>query len=288
MSRWLITGSEGQLGTALAALLNGDDVVALDRKDLDITDGTSVLDVIRSVRPTVVINAAAYTAVDAAESDEERAFGVNALGAGHVARACAETGALLVHLSTDYVFSGDADRPYVESAPTAPVTAYGRSKLAGERAVAAAVQNHYIVRTAWLFSEARTNFLTTMMRLEREQERVSVVDDQRGSPTWAHDLAAALIVLADSRAPFGVYHCTNSGETTWFGLAKAIFTELGADSGRVVPVATDISARPARRPTYSVLGTNRWQSVGLPLLPSWRIALHSAVAQAQAVGTLPP
>ncbi len=211
------------------------------------------------------------------------------VGAGHVARACAETGALLVHLSTDYVFSGDADRPYVENAPTAPVHRLRPQQARRERAVAAGPRELTTsCAPRGCSATARTNFLTTMMRLEREQERVPVVDDQRGSPTWAHDLAAALIVLADSRAPFGVYHCTNSGETTWFGFAKAIFAELGADPGRVVPVATDISARPARRPTYSVLGTNRWQSVGLPLLPSWRIALHSAVAQAQAVGTLPP
>jgi dTDP-4-dehydrorhamnose reductase len=281
MNRWLVTGAGGQLGRAVVAALGDADVVALNRESMDITDQDVVFDVIQSVRPTIVLNTAAYTAVDAAETDEERAYAVNGLGPGHVARACAETGALLVHVSTDYVFSGDARQPYTEDATTSPQTAYGRSKLAGERAVRHALEAGYVVRSAWLFGARGSNFLTTMMRLERERATVAVVDDQRGSPTSVCDLAASLIVLATSGVPFGVYHYSNMGDTTWFGLAQAIFTELGADPERVIPVPTDATRRPARRPSYSVLDTSRWRSTGLPVPPNWAEALRCAVADAQ-------
>jgi dTDP-4-dehydrorhamnose reductase len=283
MARWLITGARGQLGSALKTALNGLDVVAVGREDMDITDEGAVLDVVQSVRPSIVVNAAAYTAVDNAETDGKRAFAVNAVGAGHVARACAATGSLLVHLSTDYVFSGDAHDPYPETAPAAPRTVYGQTKLAGEHAVAEALATHYIVRTAWLFGGGEGNFLTTMMRLERECETVSVVDDQTGSPTWSRDLASAILALATSGAPAGTYHCTNTGVTTWFGFAQAIFAELGADPRRVVPVATQSVPRRAPRPRYSVLDMSRWRSLGLPVPLRWQDAVHRAVAEIRPV-----
>jgi len=280
MTRWLVTGAGGQLGSDLVDLLqrSGAEVVGLARAELDITDADAVLAACERFHPDVVINAAAYTAVDAAESDPTTAFAVNAEGAGHVAAATAKLGARLVHVSTDYVFAGDATSPYDEEAPVAPRSVYGRSKAAGERAVLEAHPGAYVVRTAWVYGAVGQNFVKTMARLEREKETVTVVDDQRGSPTWSRDLADALITLARSDAPPGVYHCTNAGETTWFGFARAIFEELGADPTRVRPTTTAAFPRPAPRPAYSVLGHRRWQQAGLPAMRPWRDALRAAFA----------
>jgi dTDP-4-dehydrorhamnose reductase len=286
----LVTGANGQLGhDLLQAVRGGTDVFArgLARKDLDVTDAFGVQDmvvgwsrIVRSDNPDhrlVVVNATAYTAVDAAESDEETAYAVNAAGPALLATACAKVGARLIHVSTDYVFPGDADRPYDVDDEPGPKTAYGRTKLAGEQAVREILPDAaHIVRTAWVYGAHGQNFVKTMARLEKERETVSVVDDQRGSPTWSRDLAMALLALAGSDVPAGTLHATNRGETSWYGFTRAIFEELGADPDRVQPTTTDAFPRPAPRPAYSVLSSRSWDDAGLPPLPDWRAALAEA------------
>ena len=285
MTRWLVTGSYGQLGTDLQEVLRADsaaEVRAVDVDVLDITDSAAVNAVVADFRPDVLVNAAAFTAVDAAEEQEELAYRVNATGPAVLATALAKSGSgRLVHVSTDYVFAGDASRPYeVDDEPT-PRSAYGRTKLAGERAVRELLpEASYVVRTAWVYGATGANFVKTMARLEAERDTVNVVDDQRGSPTWSMDLAKALVELARSEAPTGTYHCTGSGETTWCGFTKAIFEELGADPDRVHPITTDEYPRPAPRPAYSVLSDRAWRQAGLTPMPHWRDALRSAFATA--------
>jgi dTDP-4-dehydrorhamnose reductase len=278
-ARWLVTGAGGMLGRDLQTVLAGVDGIettALTRAELDITDDEAVADAVAGRQ--VVVNAAAYTAVDAAETDEEAAYRANGLGPEVLAQVCVKAGALLVHPSTDYVFAGDSSAPYPEHAPTTPRTAYGRTKAAGERAVLELLPDRaYVVRTAWVYGEHGPNFVRTIARLERERDTLDVVDDQHGQPTWSLDLARGLVALGASGAPPGVYHCVSGGATTWFGLARAVFAELGADPERVRPTTTDRYPRPAPRPPYSVLGTARWTAAGLPPLPGWREALHDAL-----------
>lgn len=278
---WLVTGAGGQLGTDVCHALAGEDVHALRHTDLDIADGAAVARVVASVAPDVVVNAAAYTSVDAAESDEDGAYRVNAAGPAVLAAALSGSTARLIHVSTDYVFAGDAAHPYEVDDPPAPKSAYGRTKLAGEIAVRELLpEASYVVRTAWVYGAAGGNFVKTMASLERSRDRVDVVDDQRGSPTWSGDLARALVELGRSTAPPGTYHCTNAGDTTWFGFARAIFEELGADPGRVRPTTADAFPRPAARPAYSVLSDAAWRNAGLTPLPPWRDALGRAFAAA--------
>jgi dTDP-4-dehydrorhamnose reductase len=281
--RWLIVGAGGQLGSDLLRVLSGrtdDEVVGVTRAELDVTDESAVEKTIADVAPTVVVNAAAYTAVDAAETDEAAALVVNAQAPRLLARASALAGARLVHVSTDYVFGGDADRPYDETDPTGPRSAYGRTKLAGEQAVLTEQPDAFVVRTAWVYGATGANFVKTMARLERERDTVSVVDDQTGSPTWSFHLARGLVELASSRAAGGIYHCTNSGQTTWFGFTQAIFEELGADRARVLPTTTAAFPRPAPRPASSVLAHRRWAEAGLTPMPHWRDALRDAFSTA--------
>lgn len=278
MTRWLVTGAAGQLGSDVTAVLRmyGEQVLAQDRSTLDITDPDSVQKVLDDARPRVVVNCAAYTRVDDAESDEETAFCVNADGPDLLARWCYEHRARLVHVSTDYVFDGTSDTPYDEDTPVAPRSAYGRSKAAGERAVLTSGAHAWVVRTAWVYGAVGANFVKTMARLARTHETVSVVDDQIGSPTWSLHLARGLVALAASDAAPGIYHCTNAGEATWFVFTRAIFAELGLDPARVQPTTTDAFPRPAPRPAYSVLSNRRWLEAGLPSMPHWRDALHEA------------
>jgi dTDP-4-dehydrorhamnose reductase len=278
--RWLVVGAGGQLGSDLMRVLDGQYVIGLTRHELDITDVDAVARAVAAVAPSVIVNAAAYTAVDAAETDEATAFTANVTAPAALAAAAATAGAKFVHVSTDYVFAGDATVPYDERAATGPRSAYGRTKLAGEQAVFAELPAAYVVRTAWVYGASGANFVKTMARLERERETVSVVDDQRGSPTWSRDLARGLVELGSSGAAGGIYHCTNTGETTWFGFTRAIFEELGADPERVLPTTTAAFPRPAPRPAYSVLGNRRWIEAGLEPLPHWRAALHDAFASA--------
>jgi dTDP-4-dehydrorhamnose reductase len=284
VSRYLVTGAGGQLGADLLTELStvpGAELLGVTRSELDITVQSEVDACVSGFRPDVVLNTAAYTAVDAAEADEERALAANGTGPGFLAAACAAVGARLVHVSTDYVFDGRATSPYPVDAPTAPQTAYGRTKLAGELAVRATLPDHsYVVRTAWVYGAHGRNFVKTMARLEAEREKLTVVADQIGSPTWSADLARGLVALARSAAPAGVYHCTNAGQTSWCDFARAIFEELGADPARVTPIATGEYPVAASRPAYSVLSSVEWVAAGLPPLRDWRDALRQAFAEA--------
>lgn len=280
MTKWLVTGAGGMLGLDLRvtlALAGVDDseVTALTRADLDITEAEQVREAVRG--HDVVVNCAAYTAVDQCELHEADAFAVNAVGAAHVADACRLAGAQLVHVSTDYVFSGDATEPYAEDEPQAPRSAYGRSKTAGEWAVQAHCPQSWIVRTAWLYGGGGPNFVKTMARLAGERETLTVVDDQRGQPTWTMDVASAILRLVDEDAPFGVWHATSQGDTTWHGFAREIFTGLGLDPLRVQPIPSSQFPLPAPRPPYSVLGHDSWRMARLPLLPHWRDSLAKAL-----------
>jgi dTDP-4-dehydrorhamnose reductase len=288
MTKWLVTGAGGMLGRDLTALLRarGAEFTALSRADLDITDAAAVSAAVRAAQPDVVVNCAAWTAVDAAEEHEDEALAINGHGPAHLAAACAATGALLVHPSTDYVFAGDASTPYAEDAPTAPAGAYGRTKLAGEQAVLAALPDaSYVVRTAWLYGAHGKNFVKTMLRLAGNGTSPGVVADQHGQPTWTADVAAQLHALVEKAAPPGIYHATSSGETTWFGFAEAIFARYHQDQGpaaaeRTVatprPVTTAEYPTPARRPAYSVLGHDAWQAAGIAPIGDWREALERA------------
>jgi dTDP-4-dehydrorhamnose reductase len=279
MTRWLVTGAGGMLGTDLVAALTtrGTPVTGLDRASLDVTDAAAVTDAIARGRPDVIVNCAAWTAVDDAEASEERALAVNAGGAANLAAGCAASGARLVQVSTDYVFAGDAGRPYAEDDVPAPRTAYGRTKLAGERAVLDRLPGAgYVVRTAWLYGAHGPSFTGTMIRLESERPTVDVVDDQHGQPTWTVDVARQIIALARSTAAPGIYHATSSGQTTWFGLAREIFGLLGADPARVRPIPSSGLSRPAPRPACSVLGHSAWAGTGVPPIGDWRAALHRA------------
>jgi dTDP-4-dehydrorhamnose reductase len=274
--RWLVTGAGGMLGHDLVAALASRRVTAATHARLDITDRAAVQDAVADHE--VVVNAAGWTAVDAAEEHEAEAFAANALGPAMLAAACARTSARLVHVSTDYVFAGDADVPYGEDAPVAPRSAYGRTKAAGEWAVRAILpERSWVVRTAWLYGEYGANFVKTMIRLEREKDTLDVVDDQRGQPTWSRDVARQIVALVDASGPPGVYHATSAGETTWFGLARRIFELLGADPERVRPTTTDRFPRPAPRPAYSVLGHAAWQRAGVPPIRDWCDALDEAL-----------
>lgn len=273
-----MTAAAGQLGNDLIGVLAGEQVIGLARADLDITDLDAVARAIERHAPDVVFNTAAWTDVDGAESDEDAATAVNRDGPAALAAACARAGATLIHLSTDYVFDGSATTPYDEDTPTAPRSAYGRSKAAGERAVLDSDVHGYVVRTAWLYGARGRNFVRTMARLSGGDAPVTVVDDQRGSPTWTRDLAIGLVALAQARPAPGIYHATSVGDVTWFGFARAIFAAIGADPDRVQPVTSSEFPRPAPRPAYSVLGDRRWRAAGLPLLPPWEQALRAAVA----------
>ncbi len=280
--RVLVTGGNGQLGSALLDLLSAraaDVVLGIDLPDIDITAPDSVREVFAQFAPDVVINCAAWTAVDAAEEHEADALKVNGDGPRVLAEACKVAGAWLVQISTDYVFAGDANTPYAEDAGPDPKTAYGRTKLAGEIAVQDVLPGaHYLVRTAWLYGLQGNNFVKTMLELESVRDNVSVVDDQRGQPTYAGDLAKRILLLLDARPPAGTFHATNSGATTWFELTRAIFENIGADPQRVLATDSASFVRPAPRPAYSVLGQDKWESVGLTPMREWRAALTAAFA----------
>ena len=273
--RWLVTGAAGMLGRDVVAVLSGADVTALGRAELDVTDADAVDHAVRG--HDVVVNTAAWTDVDGAETAEAAATAVNGTGPAHLAAACARHGTRLVQISTDYVFDGAASAPYAEDAPTGPRSAYGRGKLAGERAVLTTLPDAgYVVRTAWLYGQHGRNFVATMARLAAAREFLDVVDDQRGQPTWSLDLAHRVVDLVRADAPAGVYHATSSGETTWFGLARAVFEQLGLDPSRVRPTTTDAFPRPAPRPAYSVLGHAGWARAGLSPMRPWGEALAAA------------
>jgi dTDP-4-dehydrorhamnose reductase len=281
---WLVTGAGGLLGQDVRAELAADPgalVTGLSRDRLDITDPEAVRAAVAGHR--VVVNCAAWTDVDAAERSEAAATAVNGRGVRHLARACADHGALLLHVSTDYVFPGDTRMPYPEDAPTGPVNAYGRSKLAGERAVAELLpRTGYIVRTAWLYGAHGRNFVATMLELATRRETLDVVADQHGQPTWSRALARQLTALGRAalagRAPAGIYHGTSAGHTTWYGLARETFRLSGLDPDRIRPVGSERIPRPAARPAFGVLGHGNWARFGLLPMPRWEDQLGAALA----------
>jgi dTDP-4-dehydrorhamnose reductase len=288
MTSVLITGARGQLGSDLVAVAAaaGIPAQAFGSRELDITDPDAVDAALTAFARAatgddvtgraVVINAAAYTAVDDAEADPDSAYAVNAAGPTHLAQAAARLGLGLIQVSTDYVFPGDGTRPYEVDDPTGPHSVYGASKLAGEQAVLEGYPEAHVVRTAWVWGVTGGNFVKTMAKLESARPTLSVVDDQRGTPTYSADLAAGLLELAAADLPGGVLHLTNAGETTWFDFARAIFVELGADPERVQPTTTAAFPRPAPRPAYSVLSPAAWVGAGLTPLRHWQDALHDA------------
>lgn len=276
--RWLITGGGGMLAQDLARALRRQEVIAPSRAELDITDESAVRAALADV--DVVVNTAAFTAVDAAEQDEAAATAINATAAGALARAAHESGARVVQVSTDYVFDGRSREPYDERAAISPINAYGRSKAAGEQAVLEATDGTaLVVRTAWLYGGGRPSFGRTILRKLRDGEQVSVVTDQVGQPTWTADLAARILEFAEIGAEGGIYHATNSEYTSWFDLARAIADEAGLDTDKVVPTTSAEFVRPAARPEWSVLGQAATTRLGLPVLRPWREALHDAMKE---------
>ncbi|WP_156150818.1 dTDP-4-dehydrorhamnose reductase [Hyphomicrobium sp. 99] len=284
-----IIGKSGQVSSSLLEALRAEDnrVFACGRPEIDLLDPESVRRAILAARPKVVVNAAAYTAVDRAEDEPEIAYAVNAAGAEAAAKAAAEIDAAIIHFSTDYVFDGSKRTPYVETDPVSPIGVYGRSKQEGEVRVAAANPKHIILRTAWIFSPFGGNFAKTMLRLSKERREIKVVDDQCGNPTHALDLAELVrkvLPLASAQSPdpriFGTFHTVNHGETTWFGFAKAILegaAQRGGSEVAVLPIGTKDYPTKAERPAYSVLSTDKLRDVtGFQLRP-WREALSDCL-----------
>ena len=269
------------LGRDVVAAAEGHELVALTRADLDITDADAVRAALEAERPDAVINCAAYTDVDGAEAGEAAATLLNGDAAGHLAAAAASAGAKVVQPSTDYVFDGSNETPYVEDDPTAPASAYGRSKLAGEDAVRESNPRHFVVRTSWLFGAGGKNFVDTMLALGRDRDELRVVHDQVGRPTYTPHLAAALVRLAEGDA-YGIHHVAGGGEPcSWFEFARAIFAVAEIEVG-VEPVTTDEFPRPAPRPAYSVLGSERSDT---PRLPDWRDGLATYLSERSAAAT---
>lgn len=283
MADILVTGANGQLGWEISRRAGGRSIIALHRNDLDITNRDAVGKAVAEWSPKVVINAAAYTAVDKAESDPDTAFAVNRDGPAHLAEACAARGIALIHISTDYVFDGSQERGYRESDPVAPLGIYGKSKLAGEEAVRSALQQHIILRTAWVYGIHGQNFVKTMLRLGAERDQLRVVDDQHGCPTFAGDLADAVLIIAErilrgtvQQSGYGTFHCTGSGATTWCGFARKIF-EIAAPhlphNPAVEAIMTAQYPTPAVRPANSVLDCSLLDAVYGIRLRHWEEAL---------------
>ncbi|MGH9051847.1 MAG: dTDP-4-dehydrorhamnose reductase [Acidimicrobiia bacterium] len=272
----LLLGASGQLGTACRRLL-GAQAVPLTRRELDFSDPTAIRPALAGYQPEAIINCAAYTAVDRAEDEEELAHRVNALAVGELAGWAAERQVPLVTFSTDYVFDGESDRPYVESDTPHPLNAYGRTKLAGERLARAAWLETLVIRSSWIISGTHPNFVATILRKAREGP-VRVVDDQQGIPTVAADLAAAGL-QALRKGVSGLLHLTNQGPTTWFGLARKAVELAGLDPELVQPCSSDEYPTQARRPAYSVLGSERRDQLALEGLPAWEESLPGLVEE---------
>lgn len=282
--RWLVVGANGMLGQDLTALLaeRGRDVSAADRSTVDITDANATAGIAHGY--DVVINCAAYTAVDAAESDEATAFAVNGVGAANVARAAHAAGARVVHISTDYVFDGSATDPYAEDAPADPRSAYGRTKAAGEWAVRAEAPDHLVVRTAWLYGAHGACFPKTIVRVLRERGAIDVVTDQLGQPTWTVDLADLVVRLVEAQAPAGTYHGTSSGRTSWHGFASAAVASAGLDAAAVGRTSSAQFVRPAPRPAFSVLGHDALRAAGVEPIGDWEKRWDAAAPAVLAAG----
>lgn len=276
MKRVLITGANGMLGRDIQETLGARPFTALGRAALDVRDVDAVREAVGG--HDVIVNCAAYTRVDDAEEHEADAFAINAEGAHNLALAARDTGARLIHMSTDYVFDGSATAPYPESAPRHPLGAYARTKAAGEELVLEAYSaGTIILRSAWLYGQHGPNFVSTMLRLAGERDTLAVVDDQWGQPTWTRDLAQKVVEIIDADITSGIFHGTSSGHTTWFHFAREIFTLSGLDPQRVQPTDSASFVRPATRPAYSVLGHDAWALSGLSPLRHWQDALAEAL-----------
>ncbi|MFT5259492.1 MAG: dTDP-4-dehydrorhamnose reductase [Saprospiraceae bacterium] len=275
----LIFGKNGQVGNALTALLADEDIVSLAKGDLDLTNLAEIQRCIATHQPDWVINAAAYTAVDLAESQEEAANRLNNLAPKAIAQACRKSNCMMIHYSTDYVFDGAEDKQYLESDLTNPKSAYGRTKLAGELAVLEALPRAIILRTAWVYAKQGANFVNTMLRLGKEKESLNIVSDQFGSPTLADDLAQATVdIMKQTNSEnidevAGVYHATGSGSTTWFAFAQKIFEVSGNSKIQLTPVPTSAYPTAASRPSYSVLSNQKLKDTFGIVLPHWETAL---------------
>ena len=278
---WLITGGSGQLGVAVSKELikRGQSFQAVSSRDLDITQGPIVQEFVAGLSPSVIINCAAWTDVDRAESDEQGALRVNSDGAENLAVAGNHCDSRIIHISTDYVFSGEGSSPWQVTDEINPQSAYGRTKAQGEsRVLVTYPENSFVVRTAWLYSPWGKNFAKTMTKLAIKGEGfVRVVNDQTGQPTSATDLAKQLVELGTSSSPAGIYHGTNSGQTTWFDFSQEIFKLAGADVSRLIPVSSSEYPRPAKRPSYSVLSHDAWAKTSVKAMRDWRIALAEAM-----------
>lgn len=278
---WLIAGGTGQLGKALSIVLKGRDIsfIAWGSKDFDIRSSNKTLDLVKTLKPEIVINAAAWTDVDAAENNSESAHAVNVQGTQNLVLATKSIGAIYVQISTDYVFSGISARPWKEEDLREPTSVYGKTKMAGEEEVLTNYpENSYVFRTAWLYSEWGSNFVKTMVKLAlQDKNQVRVVNDQFGQPTFAIDLANQIVDSVIQKIPFGVYHATSSGQTSWYEFAKVIFKLMGADSTRILPVSSNDFLRAAKRPSYSVLDNDSWEKTALPKIRDWETALSHAI-----------
>lgn len=277
--RLVVTGGSGQLARAIQRFCGDHEVLLPEEKELDLTDPEAMARVIRDLKPKVLVNAGAFTQVDLCETEPAKAMRINGEAAGHLARICAETDTLLVQISTDYVFDGKGQRPYLEEDPVGPASVYGKSKLLGEQEARKAPQ-HLILRTAWLYDAWGNNFLNTMLKLAAERPSLKVVDDQRGTPTTCRALARQ-IQAAIEGGWRGTVHATCAGETTWYGFAAEIFRQRGLKVD-LQPCTTADFPRPAPRPAYSVLSGERRRSLGQDLMPPWEEALAEVLAEKDA------
>ena len=278
---WLIAGGSGQLGIALQEELKAQHVnfIAPKSNEMDITNSAKVHDVVNGIKPAVIINAAAWTDVDGAETQSTVAYNVNATGAKNLAAAAKSVNGVLVQISTDYIFSGTRSIPWSENSKPNPASVYGASKNQGEILVSKEYPKRtFTIRTAWLYSENGKNFAKTMTKLAlKDSQIIQVVKDQIGQPTYARDLALKIIQLVKCEIPFGTYHGTNSGETSWFDFAVEIFKYCGADTNRIIPISTSEFQRLAKRPDYSVLGHDSWRDTNCDEMRDWKLALEQAM-----------
>ena len=275
--RWLVVGANGMLGLDMQKALKSKNAIFLDKNQCDITNINIVKKVIKDC--DVVVNCAAYTAVDQAEKEPELAFKINELGPRNLALVCSDIGAKFVHFSTDYVFDGNASSPYLESHQPNPKSVYGKSKLAGELAVQSELpNNHYIIRTAWLYGKNGNHFGKTILNLAKTKDFLNVVNDQFGQPTWTHDLAELVVKIVEFNIDPGIYHGTSTGQVSWFEFAQRIFSLANLDVNRIQPVKSSEFIRPAPRPSYSVLGHTSLVNQGVAPIRNWELALNEAFA----------
>ncbi len=274
----LVLGKSGQVGSDLVKLLEGKalEFTALDRNTIDLAQTDFLSDLLLSQDFDILINCAAYTKVDLAETEVELATKINALAVGEMAKICKTKGATLIHISTDYVFSGEKSSPYLESDKTDPQSVYGMSKLQGEELALTLNDKTWILRTAWVYGENGSNFPKTIAGLLNQGKELEVVDDQIGAPTWSFNIAEAILNLIEVNPNFGIYNCSNGGETSWFDFAKEIAKSIDVDINKVKPAKSSTLKRPAKRPNYSVLSNKKWIAAGLKPMPHWQDAWQQA------------